>query len=223
MKYDEFARAAAYYEKLSNYDSTYWPTLERVQREWDKPSVGLAECVVDFLNRWQMRTRKTAALLESIAATIQGAQPYISTFRNLSLQDCDLNSTVRIGPEQLRLQTAILCVFEMFYAIGNRFVDVATAKTLHLLAPSFLVIWDSSTQSHLTPARGSFAWRYTYAFLPRVQADLAALIREAEQRFGVSRAEAIDRLESIGKKRKTLAKLADEYYYSKFTKNFLRK
>jgi len=220
MKFDEFARAVEYYEKLSNYDSNYRPYLDFVQREWARPSLELAEGILDFLNKWGMRIHKTPDLLKDLTKALTDAQPYIKVFRGFQIENCDLQSTLRVADEQLRLQTATLYLFEIFYAVGRRFVDVATAKTLHLLAPTFFVIWDSTTQSRLTPRRGSFAWRYAMFYLPRVQRDLNLLIEEVMRQFGLSRQEAIIKLETLGKNRKALAKLADEYYFSRLTKGF---
>ncbi len=223
MKYDDFERALKYYAKRTDNDSNYLPYLSRVESGQGNPSLPLVECILDFLNKWQMRLHKTPELSGRILATIEQAQPYIASLKGLRIEDCNLQSIVEINQEHLCVSTAALYVFEMFYAIGDGFVDVATAKTLHLLAPGFFVIWDTSTQSNLTPARGSFAWRYASVFLPRVQADLEALIKETQVRFGLSQAQTIEKLETLGKNRKTLAKLADEYYYSKFTRGLFRR
>ncbi len=54
---------------------------------------------------------------------------------------------------------------------------------------------------------------YVHSYLPRVQQDIRNLIADVMRDFGCSRAEAAEKLLSIPKNRKSLAKLADEYYW----------
>ncbi|MBI1749814.1 MAG: hypothetical protein HY234_09065 [Acidobacteria bacterium] len=222
MNFEHFAAAVRFYETL-RYDSVYFRFVDLVDREWPIPSRQLARHIVRFLNKFGMRLRESDKLLDGIQSAILQALPYLQLLRGWKIEDCDLDATIRVGGDEIPVRKAAQDVFRIFYKVGQGFALVAPAKTMHLLAPNFFVMWDDSTSGKLTRRRWPYWESYANVFLPKVQVDLEGLVKETMGRFALSsRRDAIENLQSLPKRTKTMAKLADEYYYSRFTRDLFR-
>ncbi|MBI3406249.1 MAG: hypothetical protein HY046_12420 [Acidobacteria bacterium] len=170
-----------------------------------------------------MRLAKDASSVRALSKTIAGLRAYIDLFKLLRIEDVDLNSQIKIGTESVTVTTAVVMMFETFLLTGHKIADVAATKCLHLLSPSFFVIWDNSTRDELTPRSRSYSLRYAAQFLPLVQGHIAELIQDTGEALNLSRPKAIETIERAGPAQRTLAKRIDEYFYTRFTKGFIPK
>ncbi len=222
LSFSDFAKAVQYFQTVEPNDRIYLPHLTRVQEGWLSPSLSLMGDILDFLNKWQMRLKKNASLLECMLEAVKETTPYLTAFQNVKLEECDSGAVIKVNSECPRIDQATLYVFERFCAVGHKFADVAAAKTLHLLAPSFFVIWDNTTHFSLTGNEGTAAWSYVRSYLPRVQRDLRTLISATSEQFAINEGDAVEKLITIAPNRKTLAKLMDEYYWGKYKREIFQ-
>jgi hypothetical protein len=107
--------------------------------------------------------------------------------------------------------------------VGKRFSSVASAKALHMLSPTFFVMWDSTIRERyrsVLSASGCDGWFYAHEFLPRMQRELANLIEDGAKEGGFSREQLLAEVRSgFGSfpTAKTVAKVLDEFNYIMFT------
>ncbi|SRR5713226_2887784 len=222
IAFSDFSKAVQYFQKVEPNDRIYLPHLKRVQGAWRSPSLLLMGDILDFLNKWQMRLNRNPKLLDCMLEAVKETTPYLMAFQSVNLEECEMDAPIRVGSECPRIDQAALYMFERFCALGYKFADVAAAKTLHLFAPSFFVIWDNTTRFSLAAGRGTAAWVYVRSYLPRVQHDLRCLVKDTSTMFGIDEQSAVEKLVSIVPNRKSLTKLIDEYYWARYTRGIFK-
>ena len=97
----------------------------------------------------------------------------------------------------------------------GRFESTDASKILDTILLNFFVMWDDAIKNWTVNGRRMGA-TYAFDFLPKVQRELEEAIKSCMTERKLTRAEAIKYIrEATGGQ--TLAKLADEYNYTKYT------
>lgn len=214
MRYSDFEGGVRCYHQREPGDRVYDGFCLQLQRVWPS-AADSSEVIIEFLNKWgRMRLPKTRNMQVGLSRALETGRQFITQFRSLRFEETEMDHVLSICDERLRLRTAVVYLFEIFGSIGERFADVATTKTLHLLAPSFFVIWDNTTRDGVAQLFRSKAWTYALGFLPVVKRDVAELLADTQARFSASFGEAVVKLETLQEPKRTLAKRLDEYYFA---------
>lgn len=177
--------------------------------EWSSPSVSIVEIesLFRFIRSWdrffQGDAKKFQEIYEEIHVFIKELEH--DKIEDVDLTDEDLTKKIR----------------DVFDKVANctrmdRYESTDASKILHTIAPNFFVMWDDEIRKGMVQGRRMGA-TYAFYFLRQAQQDLGEAIKTCMDEKNLSRTEAIAhiRKECNGK---TLAKLADEYDYMKYTK-----
>jgi hypothetical protein len=157
--------------------------------------------LMKFLNDWRCRIARA-----SFERLKSGLQPWAADWvpelpaPNTDISELDAHTREIVGP-------AYRALLDLGY--GLRFSHTAAAKTLHALRPRSLPVWDSAIKDAFhNGSLPRLADRELYsAFIEHVAEELNELEQNA-RRCGVA---LRDIPRAIGRQRKTLVKLADEY------------
>lgn len=156
--------------------------------------------------RVNRKTVKNAYLYHSAA---------ISTLTKDSIQDADLQSTKEMYCGEFTVEDLVFQIFTGFCNLRQRFRWVAASKLLHMINCKFFVMWDNGIADGYGLKLTENA--YAYEFLPRMQEEVNAAITSYMQSYKCDRSSAITELQTENSNR-TLAKLADEYNFEKYTR-----
>jgi len=177
--------------------------------EWSSPSVSMVEIesLFRFIRSWDRFFQGDAKKFQEIYEEIYVV---IKELEHDRIEDADL------ADESLTKK-----IRDVFDKVANctlmgRYESTDASKILHTIAPNFFVMWDDEIRKGMVQGRRMGA-TYAFYFLPQAQQDLEEAIKTCKDEKNFNRIEAIDH---IRKKcnGKTLAKLADEYNYMKYTK-----
>lgn len=222
MTVQRLGECASEYARVGYGDSKYFRCLALVQPFTGAVNDTLLTALIDFLNSWQCRLKDTEALRAEMTSALSEVAPFLLAAADASLEATDLRAVLVFGDRRMDLRHVAHHCFDRLFAIGNRFATVATAKTLHVLCPRFFVMWDDAIlaayRSLLGMGQvGCDGWFYAYAFLPRMQQEISAVLEEASQQ-AEGRGPGAPVAFGTGPQQKSLAKLADEFNYIMFTR-----
>ena len=135
--------------------------------------------------------------------------PTIQELRNERIEDTNFT-------EELKVK-----VRDVFDKVANctlidRYESTDASKILHTILPDFFVMWDVDIKKGVVEGMEKGA-AYAFFFLPKMQLEIREAIETCMEERKLNRKEAIRYIceKCDGK---TLAKLADEYNYMKYTK-----
>ena len=135
--------------------------------------------------------------------------PTIQELRNERIEDTNFT-------EELKVK-----VRDVFDKVANctlidRYESTDASKILHTILPNFFVMWDVDIKKGVVKGMEKGA-AYAFFFLPKMQLEIREAIETCMEERKLNRKEAIRYIceKCDGK---TLAKLADEYNYMKYTK-----
>jgi hypothetical protein len=188
-----------------NYDG--YMKLKKWQ-SWMNPDLPVDEIrkLFNFIKSWDRFFRGDVELFRGIYREIC---PSIQELKDERIEDTKFAEELKIKVRDVFDKTAN-CT-----GVG-RYESTDASKILHTILPNFFVMWDDDIKEGIVQGRARGA-AYAFYFLPKVQQDLREAIRTCMEERKLDRTDAI---RYICEKcdRKTLAKLADEYNYMKYTK-----
>ena len=171
--------------------------------------------IFEFLNKWgrcRMKSRPLDLLIE-----YRKIATFSNELRNLRLEEVDLDQIITVGNESLTLKRVIHLVFDAISNIQG-FGAVPASKTLHLVSPSLIVMWDNAICLDLYHLKLN-GYSYAYKFMPKMKEELEGAINTCMEKEGLARAQAIkwllDEIENICGTQRSLVKAIDEYNWSK--------
>jgi len=176
--------------------------------EWSSPSVSLDEIrkLFSFIRSWDRFFQGDEKKFQKIYKEIY---PIIRELEHKNIENANFTD---------ELKRKIRDVFDKVAdcTSTDRYESTDASKILHTILPNFFVMWDDSIKEWMVQGRRTGA-TYAFYFLPIVQEELKEAIKTCIEERGLSRTGAIKyiREKCDGK---TLAKLADEYNYMKYTK-----
>ena len=204
----------AFYEKENR--AFYYDEYMRCKnwRRWTN-SVPICETMklFGFILGWQPKFEGDPWRFREVYEEIY---PTLKEVEHLKIEHVDLNVE--------EVEKRIAYVFDRVADCtrkGDRYESTAASKILHTILPNLFVMWDRKIrQGTLGDEERKRGADYAHEFLPLAQKDLeeASTTCMTERKLG--RADAIKYIrDQAGNK--TLAKLADEYNYMKFTMRYL--
>ena len=177
--------------------------------EWSSPSVPMTEIrkLFRFIRSWDRFFRGDEEKFQEIWEEIY---PVIRELEHERIEDANLTDD--------ELKRKIRDVFDKVAdcTLIDRYESTDASKILHTILPNFFVMWDDEIKEWVVQGRRRGA-TYAFYFLSKVREELEEAIKTCIDERNLSRAEAVEyiREQCDGK---TLAKLADEYNYMKYTK-----
>lgn len=178
-------------------------------KEWASGSVSIAEIekLFSFIRKWDFHFKGKPDVFKKIYEWIC---PMIKELEHETIEDADLTDN--------KLRKKINEIFDRVADCPGtgRYESTDASKILHTILPSFFVMWDDKIKEGMVRG-GHFGAVYANVFLPILQEELEEAIKTCMDEAHLDRKEAIDYVckQCEGK---TLAKLADEYNYMKYTK-----
>lgn len=160
--------------------------------------------LIDFLNQWKTRyprrPRELMELLKQVAFLLRRLD-------HLDLLHADLNPSSEVTSK-------IEYVFDTLVTCGGKNQKTGTSKILHMINPYLFVMWDGPISAGYAVSDRS-AEDYAIRFLPRQQTIARLAIEQVKETRGVNEKTAISWLRCF--QGHTLAKVVDEFNYTKFT------
>ena len=205
------AHGAFYRKELraNNYDTYMWKKKDWTK--WDSPTLSIDEIekLFRFIRSWDRFFKGDPARFQQIYTQIY---PVIDKLKAERIEDADFTNE--------KLKTAIKDVFNKVAdctSIG-RYESTDASKILHTILPNFFVMWDDRIKNWMVEGEYGGA-TYAFDFLSKVQRELEEAISTCMTERKLTRTEAVAyiREENGGQ---TLAKLADEYNYVKYTMRY---
>ena len=208
-----------HYKKLIEADRLYYEVENRAfnydgylsQKDWDswlKPNLPSFEVkkLFNFIRSWDRFFRGDPELFQKTYPQILAI---IEKLKNERIENTEFTD---------ELKKDIRDVFDLVAncALDNRYESTDASKILHTILPKFFVMWDKEIKDNLLRGGGNGAV-YAFRFLPKMQSELNEAINICMKDRIFKRQDAIDYIRK-NTNNKTLAKLADEYNYIKFTK-----
>ena len=208
-----------HYKKLIEADRLYYEVENRAfnydgylsQKDWDswlKPNLPSFEVkkLFNFIRSWDRFFRGDPELFQKTYPQILAI---IEKLKNERIENTEFTD---------ELKKDIRDVFDLVAncALDNRYESTDASKILHTILPKFFVMWDKKIKDNLLGGGGLGAV-YAFRFLPKMQSELNEAINICMKDRIFKRQDAIDYIRK-NTNNKTLAKLADEYNYIKFTK-----
>ena len=208
-----------HYKKLIEADRLYYEVENRAfnydgylsQKDWDswlKPNLPSFEVkkLFNFIRSWDRFFRGDPELFQKTYPQILAI---IEKLTNERIENTEFTD---------ELKKDIRDVFDLVAncALDNRYESTDASKILHTILPKFFVMWDKEIKDNLLGGGGLGAV-YAFRFLPKMQSEVNEAINICMKDRIFKRQDAIDYIRK-NTNNKTLAKLADEYNYIKFTK-----
>lgn len=175
-----------------------------------------------FLNQWKTRIDKSIA--PDFRKAISNCHALCAAIHGIRLESADFEANVAVSGKSTSISDIVSQCYDAIHAV-NGIGPTATAKTLHILVPEFLVMWDGYILDELAktnPAIDSTGRGYV-AFLKHAQ----MIARNVSDDFAVANPspprkpeQTIDSYlsEHLGyEPAKTLAKFIDEYFWATIT------
>ncbi len=211
VHYEKLIKASEYMGEIATY-STYGCAFKVIPK-YDDPLVWCSS-LIPFLYDWNApffidKIKDSASLgectvklLESLCKTLEQMKIRINVFRKLKL---DLTSNLA------RYKPLIIKLYEALKQIVGA---TGAAKVLHLLAPNFFVMWDTSIRR----AYGvNDSGEDYYRFLEKMRDEIREAVNSYKQTYNIDNyEEARNDLELI--LGRPLTKAIDEYNWLKYTK-----
>ena len=197
---DEFVRGVDAYEKNEHRGYLYFQALNHINQNWSNPKE-MAQGIGLLLHGWHQGFYRfgnfdRSVLVECVERNLE----IVNKFRNREISS--LSNNDEIGIKEL---------FDQFLDVlrgGNRRSPVAVAKSLNLLAPKFLPLWDRDI---------AFAYGYVWdgiltEFTGTDYISFCWKMKEMAERVQGCLPNPDDR---------SVLKRIDEYNYSKYTKGWI--
>ena len=160
------------------------------------------------------------ATMELLLNNLKTKVPLLNRLRSATLLDVDFDENRR------RMIADCFNAVAMFgIRKGNISNEaVATSKLLHVaINPNLFVMWDREIQPVYVLQKKEINTGFGYAevFLQRIQRIAKQAVNEVMAEENLSRADAIRSFTDHCEKKNSLAKIIDEYNYTKYTKKWL--
>jgi len=153
-------------------------------------------------------------------------EPCAEALHGEFLEDLDVRKMIEVGVEKLHVRMAIEHTYAALHIVRG-IGKTNASKLLHLRLLNLFVMTDANVRDvfrGLWPEginkRSLFLpYGYAFHFLPLVRADILEAILTLQEEKGLTRREAIEYLQNAHGRKRSLAKLADEYYYTGWSRN----
>ena len=177
-------------------------------KSWMDPDLPSGEVrkLFNFIKSWDRFFRGD---LETFREINRAVYSTLQELKNERIEDTNFT-------EELKIK-----VRDVFDKVANctlidRYESTDASKILHTILPNFFVMWDDDIKEGVMQGRAMGA-AYAFYFLPKMQLELREAIKTCMEERKLNRTDAIKFIcETCDGK--TLAKLADEYNYMKYTK-----
>ena len=218
MLYEEIRQRCSKYHERDGYayDSTLAHYIGRKnQTMWDNPETldyDEAQRLVNFLNAWKTRMPSDSGNVTCLLSKLRSAVPRLNTLQSKTLLDVNFDEITANGESVSQL------IEECFTEIAHtkRYESVGASKMLHAaINPELFVIWDNAIQSGYD--LNGVGSEYAHEFLPKMQRIAKQAVKEVRDNEGLSCAAAIQSFTDHCEKSYSLAKIIDEYNYTKYT------
>lgn len=218
MHYTKIFKAHQYFLKDPNaYD--YYYDLYRKKLVWSNFSRLTTHQIKNeafhFLNTWGCRFTATDFLASKVKSAYLYHSAGISALDKETIQDINPHSTMEIYCGKFAIEDLVFQIFAGFCNLRQRFRWVAASKLLHMINPKLFVMWDNDIADGYSLKLNEK--NYAYEFLPKMKKEVNEAISTYMQDNRCNRSVAINELQKQNSQR-TLAKLADEYNFEKYTK-----
>lgn len=196
-------------------DKAYEKALNDLQ--WRSHSFDYGKMVSvfeEFLGAWD--SLRGGPLGQDLAKTWKDEiEPYAKCLESQSLEGLDVQKTVETKTERLRVEIMIGHIYSALDTIPG-VGETNASKLLHLRLPNLIVMTDGDVRFMFKKFRGETFTPYSYAFqfLPFVKADLGEAVTTLCQDKDLDHEEAVEFLRKAHGRRRSLAKLMDECYYT---------
>lgn len=192
--------------RAKNYDE--YMIEQKNWKVWQTSVVSKTEIekLFHFIRSWDRFFRGDPGVFQSI---YQKIYPILEELRNERTEDADFSNA--------SLKEKIRNVFDWVANCTTieRYESTDASKILHTILPNFFVMWDDKIKTW-TVGGGRDGRTYSYEFLPKMQQELNEAIESCMTEMKLDKKTAIKYIrERCGYE--TLAKLADEYNYVKYT------
>lgn len=155
------------------------------------------------------------ATMNLLLNNLKSEVPLLNTLRSATLLDVDFDENRR-----RMIANCFNTIAKFGIKKGNISNEaVATSKLLHVaINPNLFVMWDGEIQSAYILQKHWISTGFGYAelFLQRIQRIAKQAVNEVMAEEGLSRADAIQSFTNHCEKKNTLAKIIDEYNYTKY-------
>lgn len=204
------------------YDTAYDEAMRTLK--WN-PGGGTMDGNMDvfttFLGKWKsLRRPLDRKRLKSVWMT--DVEPYAKGVDGESIETLDTRKVVDTGAEKVRVGVAIEHMYGSMCTVDG-VGRTNSSKLLHLRFPNIFVMTDASVRREFRDlVRGTGIvkgtslfepYGYAFHFLPLVRAELLEAILSLQADEQIQWVEAVKRLMLAHGRARSLAKLADEYYY----------
>ena len=203
----EYAYDGYYARYIADKDQTKWDNPDRLDENEVKR-------LVYFVNQWGTMMPKNDETIRRLLNNLTIAVPLLNTLRGATLLDVKFD------------ETTMQMIAECFGTIASSAIKgdgvtitipVGTSKMLNAaINPNLFVMWDRAIQSDY--GLNGTGYDYAHEFLPGMQAAANRAVKEVMDNENLSRAAAIQSFTDNCEKKNSLAKIIDEYNYSRFTK-----
>jgi len=208
MLHNAILKGSELYHELETrahyYDQYQASTRLSFDRKPDSITVAEIDRLILFLNQWSSHYESSPEQCGRLLEAIREVIPAGRRLRDKNLLNAELT-------EQETRKT-IAGMFNTIATCGPRIETTATSKILHSLHPGLFVMWDDAIQ--MGYAVSGSGEDYARRFLPRMQKLAIIALEQTAGARGLTRDTAVETLTRCGH---TLAKVLDEYNYTKFT------
>ena len=211
MDYKKLIEADKIYYRIEPRGINYDGYMKR--KNWDAWSTSNVpfeevEMLFGFIKSWDRFFQGDKDLFVEIYKEIF---PFIEKVRNEKIEE-----TKVLGELSVEIRRTFDKVAEC--PGGGRYESTDASKILHTIVPNFFIMWDDKIKDG-TVQSGSNGAVYAIKFLPKMQLELKEAIESCMKEKQLGHEEAIEYI-SKACNGKTLAKMADEYNYVKYTKGY---
>jgi len=199
----------AFYEGeygAKNYDR--YMREQKNWRNWQNPIVPIDEVekLFRFIRSWDRFFRGDAVMFQGIYEEIY---PILAFMKNENIVNADFRS------DELKIK-----IESIFNKVANctkieRYESTDASKIIHTILPNFFVMWDDEIKKWTVDGKND-GHAYAYEFLPLMQRELVEAIETCMMERKLQRVDAAKQI-SYECGYQTLAKLADEYNYVRYT------
>lgn len=195
--------------RAKNYDR--YMLGQKNWKKWKNPTLpdDEIEKLFRFIRSWDRFFQGDPNIFQKIYEEIY---PIIEKLKHERIEDVDFTNE--------ELKTTIRDVFDKVAdcTLIGRYESTDASKILHTILPKFFVMWDDAIKNCTVQGRRDGA-TYAFDFLPKVHLELAEAIETCMLERQLNYTEAVKYIrQKTGWQ--TLAKLADEYNYMKYTMRY---
>jgi hypothetical protein len=192
--------------RARNYDR--YMKEQKDPKNWQSPIVPIDEIekLYRFIRSWDRFFRGDPAVFQKIYGEIY---PILENIKNENIVEADFSSN--------ELSTRVEHVFNKVANCTNieRYESTDSSKIIHTILPRFFVMWDDEIKSWTVHGKNDGS-AYAHEFLPLIQRELLEAIETCMKERNLQRLDAANEI-SFQCGYQSLAKLADEYNYTKYT------